>query len=151
MSINDANDRRVPSIWILISVSSRSFNVIILHAQDIMASFMVNGTLMYGSFIYASTACITRRTLWNLLYDLMIQGPWFAIGDFNVVLGAHEISGNLSSSSCMDLAAIISLCNWVELDSQGFFHTWRGTTASGIVLSRLDRAFCNEAFLDSWS
>ena len=137
---NDVNDR-VPSIWVLISVDIGSFNVISLHAQHVTASFMINETLMYGSFIYTSTSSITRRTLWNSLFDLSIQGPWFAIGDFNPVLTA----------SCMDLAAIISLCNWVELDSQGFFHTWRGTTASGIVLSRLDRAFCNEAFLDSWS
>ena len=51
----------------------------------------------------------------------------------------------------MKFVAAISLCNWVELDSQGPFHTWRGTSARGIVFSKLDRAFCNDEFLDSWA
>ena len=128
-----------------------SFTIISLYAQHVTTSFLVNGTLFYGSFIYASTSLKNRQALWNSLSDLSIQGPWFAIGDFNVVLGAHETSGNPSTSSCMDFRTAISLCNWVELDSQGSFHTWHGSTASGIVLFRLDRAFCIEVFLDSWS
>ena len=39
----------------------------------------------------------------------------------------------------------------MELDSQGLFHTWCGTSTRGIVFSKLDRAFCNEDFLYSWA
>ena len=88
--------------------------------------------------------------MWSSLFDLSIHGPCFTIGDYNVVLGAHETLGNPSASSCMEYAATISLCNWVELDSQGPFHTWHSTSACGIVFSKLDWAFCNEEFLDSW-
>ena len=66
---------------------------------------------MYASFIYGSSCRINRRSLWNSLSDFSIQGPWFSIGDYNVVLGAHETSGNPSASSCMEFAVVVSLCN----------------------------------------
>ena len=82
---------------------------------------------------------------------MSIQGPWFSIGDYNAILSAHETLENPFASSCMKFAIAISLRNWVELDSQGPFHTWRGTSTHGIVFSKLDKAFCNEEFLDSWA
>ena len=30
-------------------------------------------------------------------------------------------------------------------------HTWRGTISPGVVFSKLDRAFCNDQYLDLWA
>lgn len=54
----------------------------------------------------ASTNVLKRKALWSDLNKLQhdFHGPWFFLGDFNVVLGAHEVRGcRLSSnSSCSD-------------------------------------------------
>ena len=90
-TINEVNDRRVPSIWVLVSTNIVSFNIISFHSYHVTTSFLVDGTLMYGSFIYGSTSRVNRRALWNSLFDLSIQCPWFTIGDYNAILGAHEL------------------------------------------------------------
>ena len=73
-AVKDVNDRRIPSIWVMISIDIVSFNVISFHSQHIMTSFLVDGTLMYASFIYGNNCQINRRALWNSLSDLSIQG-----------------------------------------------------------------------------
>lgn len=67
---------------------------------------------VFFSATYASTAYVTRRELWSELQALQqaYVGPWCYIGDFNVVLGAHEKrGGNLPLQiSCDDFR------NWTE-------------------------------------
>ena len=152
VAFNNVPGKRVSTIWILVSLDIVDFNVILSHPQHVTASFKVEGVSCYSSFIYASTSSSKRRILWDSLADLNLNGAWFAIGDFNSVLGAHETTGTPRLSSCMDFAAAISLCNWVELDLQGPKYTWSGTSSFGrVVLSKLDRAFTTESFLDSWA
>ena len=152
VAFNNVPGKSVSTLWILVSSDIVDFNVILSHPQHVTASFKVDGVSCYSSFIYASTSNSKRRILWDSLADLNLNGAWFAIGDFNSVLGAHETTGTPRLSSCMDFAAAISLCNWVELDLQGPKYTWSGTSSfRRVVLSKLDRAFSMESFLDLWA
>lgn len=50
---------------------------------------------VFVAAIYACTTYTQRRNLWMELASLQQNhiGPWCFIGDFNVVLGAHEKRG----------------------------------------------------------
>ena len=43
----------------------------------------------------------------------------------------------------------MTICNLIDLDTQGSMHTWSGSRNGHAISSRLDRAFCNSLFLDS--
>ncbi|PON37349.1 Endonuclease/exonuclease/phosphatase, partial [Trema orientale] len=145
------NDKPIPSLWVLCSSAVSNFQVLSLHPQHVSSSFVVNGILFYVSFVYASCNYILRRDLWDSLSALHIVGPWLALGDFNSVMGAHETTGILKRRSCEDFRAGITLCDLVDLDSQGPFYTWQGFRKGHLVMSRLDRAFCNDDFLNLWN
>ena len=144
------NDKSLPSIWVLRSAAISHFQVMASHSQHVTASFQFNGDLFFVSFVYASCNYIVHRDLWDSLSSLHIVGPWLALGDFNSVMGAHETTGILKRQSCEEFRAGVTLCNLTDLDTQGPFYTWRGFRKGKIIMSRLDRAFCNEGFLDQW-
>ncbi|PON85920.1 Endonuclease/exonuclease/phosphatase, partial [Trema orientale] len=91
-----------------------------------------------------------RRDLWDSLSSLHVAGPWFVMGDFNSVMGSHETTGVLKRQSCEEFRAGVTLCDLIDLDTQGPLYTWRGMRRGKIIMSRLDRAFCNEGFIDQW-
>ncbi|PON57860.1 Endonuclease/exonuclease/phosphatase [Parasponia andersonii] len=66
-------------------------------------------------------------------------------------MGAHETTGIIKRRSCEDFRAGVTLCNLLDLETQGPSYTWHGTRGGWIVMSRLDRTFCNDAFLEHWS
>ncbi|PON43341.1 Endonuclease/exonuclease/phosphatase, partial [Trema orientale] len=144
------NDKALPSLWVFCNSAVDNFQVIQSHSQHVSVSFLFNGVLIFGSFIYASCDYIVRRDLWDSLSSLHVTGPWLVLGDFNSVMGAHETTGIIKRRSCEDFRAGVTLCNLIDLDTQGPCHTWRGSRGGRIVMSRLDRAFCNEQFPDYW-
>jgi len=80
--------------------------VIFVYSQCIILEVSCHQTTVYVAAVYASTSYSTRHQLWHDL-TLMLgryHGPWFFLGDFNVVLGAHEKRGCQTppSTSCMD-------------------------------------------------
>ncbi|PON58618.1 Endonuclease/exonuclease/phosphatase, partial [Parasponia andersonii] len=93
---------------------------------------------------------IARRDLWDSLYSLHVAGPWLALGDFNFVMGAHETTGVLKRQSCEDFRTGVTICNLIDLDSQGPFYTWRGFRRGKNVMPRLEGAFCNAEYLEQW-
>ena len=64
-------------------------------------------------------------------------------------MGSNKTTDIIKRRSCEDMEN--TLCNLIDLDSQGPFHTWRGSHGRRIMMSRLDRAFCNENYLERWS
>ncbi|GAU31405.1 hypothetical protein TSUD_370540 [Trifolium subterraneum] len=105
------------------------------------------------SAIYASTNYINRRRLWNSLNLLHAQHalPWCFIGDFNVILGAHEHRGRFSPAR----TPMLEFQNWtdtfnlIHLPTRGAEFTWNnGRGGSRHTEKRLDRAICNQAWLD---
>ena len=96
-----------------------------------------------------------RRQLWADLTHLQgcFQGPWIFIDDFNAVLGAHEKRGRrpLSNLSCTNFL------NWTNsnilhhLPTLGsFFTLTNGRFGEENVALRLDRAVCNEEWINFW-
>ncbi|KAK0570758.1 hypothetical protein LWI29_005954 [Acer saccharum] len=77
--------------------------------------------------------------------------PWLVLGDFNSVLGTHETTGNVSTISCDDFRAALTVCDLVDIETKCVFHTRIGRGRRGMVLSRLDRAVCSHSFLAAWS
>ncbi|PON75644.1 Endonuclease/exonuclease/phosphatase [Trema orientale] len=142
------NDKPLPSIWVFTSTAISNFQVTISHSQHVSASFEFHGDLFFASFVYASCNYIARRDLWDSLSSLHVDGPWLVIGDFNSVMGAHETTGILKRQSCEEFRAGVTLCNLTDLDSQGPMYTWRGMRRGKLIMSRLDRAFCNEDLID---
>ncbi|KAK3229336.1 hypothetical protein Dsin_001217 [Dipteronia sinensis] len=77
--------------------------------------------------------------------------PWLVLGDFNSVLGAHETTGNVSTIFCDDFCAALTVCDLVDIETKGVFHTRIGCGRRCMVLSRLDKVVCSHSFLVSWS
>ena len=74
----------------------------------------------------------------------LVSSSWLVVGDFNVVLGAHEALGSRSRSptrgSCEDFKSMIEDCDLVGIRSQGARFTWvRGRSNRTRVERRLDR------------
>ncbi|XP_019447216.1 PREDICTED: uncharacterized protein LOC109350434 [Lupinus angustifolius] len=55
-------------------------------------SVLVDNKVLFFCVVYASINYLFRRTLWSEIHQVISNypGPWCCIGDFNVVLGAHE-------------------------------------------------------------
>ncbi|PON37949.1 hypothetical protein PanWU01x14_316290 [Parasponia andersonii] len=65
-------------------------------------------------------------------------------------MGAHETT-SIIKRSCEDFCTGVTLYNLIDIDIQGPHHTWHSSKGGQIVMSRLGRAFSNEAFLEYWS
>ena len=79
--------------------------------------------------------------------------PWMVIGDFIVVLGAHEKSGGSSPSSlsCTDFQSMTYTCDFVHLDTPGLYFTWsNGWSIGGHIERCLDRSLCDTNWFETW-
>jgi hypothetical protein len=78
--------------------------------------------------IYASTYYLKRRQLWDDLTHLQgcFQGLWLYIGDFNVILGAHEKRSRRPppSLSCDDFLYWSNANVLNHMPTLGSFFTW---------------------------
>jgi hypothetical protein len=87
----------LPNIWCLCKLS---LNPTILASEEQHVSFTLslNDKILAFSAIYASTSYLSRRQLWSSLNSLQSQHdlPWCFLGDFNVILGAHEHRGRVN-------------------------------------------------------
>jgi exonuclease III len=82
------------NLWCLCKIS---LNPSLVAFDDQHVTFTISGndkTLAFSA-VYASTNYLTRRKLWNDLNSLQAQldFPWCFLGDFNVIMGAHEHRG----------------------------------------------------------
>jgi hypothetical protein len=80
------------------------------------------------SAVYASTNYISRRNLWNALTSLQAQHdlPWSFIGDFNVIMGAHEHRGRFNPARLPieEFQAWSDSFNLIHLPTRGADFTW---------------------------
>ncbi|XP_019450480.1 PREDICTED: uncharacterized protein LOC109352716 [Lupinus angustifolius] len=108
------------------------------------------------SAIYAHTNHIHHRQLWFDLHNLMTiyPGSWCTLGDYNAVLGAHECEGQRlpSQISYDEFKSFADNNNLLHLPTTGAKFTW-SNKRRGLALTerRLDRALCNEEWLDIWT
>ncbi|XP_026420111.1 uncharacterized protein LOC113316100 [Papaver somniferum] len=102
------------------------------------------------SFVHASYVQVTRRRLWKQLNSLDTSISWLVMGDFNCVLRLDEKKGGLEPRT----SAINKFSDWMndnnlfEADFLGTKFTWtNGQSGSHIIISKLDRAVINAAWL----
>ncbi|XP_056698287.1 uncharacterized protein [Spinacia oleracea] len=98
-----------------------------------------------------------RQALWDELNHLSTSSsasPWLVAGDFNSILySGDRINGNaVSNAETRDFNQCISDCDLNELHSTGWFFSWSSKgTDDPRVCSRIDRAFGNMKWMDSFS
>lgn len=100
------------------------------------------------AFIHAKNNYVQRRALW---YDLL-QLPdlnIYCIGDFNVVMGAHELSSGSHRLPLEEFQDFMVIGNFFDIKAMGNF-TWASRHSSCYTAARLDRALANQGFLDLW-
>jgi hypothetical protein len=129
-----------------------------LASEDQHVTFIVcvNNKTFAISAIYASTNYLTRRKLWDSLNTLQQQHdlPWSFIGDFNVILGAHEHRGRISPARTPmnEFQSWTDSFNLIHLPTHGAEFTWNnGRGGNRHTEKRLDRVVCNQSWLDMCS
>jgi hypothetical protein len=142
----------LPNIWCLCNLN---IFPTVLASDEQHVSFTVadNNKVVAISAIYASTNYLTRRKLWESLNNLQSQFhlPWCFIGDFNVILGAHEHRGRVSPARLPmeEFKSWSDNFNLIHLSTSGAEYTWQnGRWGPRHTEKRLDRAVCNQAWLD---
>lgn len=144
----------MPNLWALWRTDV-SLVVNFVSSQCIVLEGVFNNVTVYIAGVYASTSYLQRRQLWADLTMLQTQytAPWLFVGDFNAILRAHEKQGTRlpPSISCMDFMTWTNANLLLHLETVGVNFTWcNGRLNNGIVSQRLDRAICNEAWIDFW-
>jgi hypothetical protein len=143
----------LPNLWCLCKIS---LNPLVLASDDQHVSFTIseNDKTLAIAVVYASRNYRNRRKLWNALNSLQAQHdlPWRFIGDFNVIMGAHEHRGR-SSPARLPIEEFHSWTdsfNLVHLPTRGVEFTWNnGRGGSGHTERRLDRVICNHSWVDT--
>jgi hypothetical protein len=117
----------LPNLWCFCKLS---INPIVLASDDqqVSFSFCENNETLAMSAVYASTNYISRRNLWNALTSLQAQHdlPWSFIGDFNVIMGAHEHRGRFNPARLPieEFQAWSESFNLIHLPTRGADFTW---------------------------
>ena len=144
----------IPNLWAVWGADV-AFTVTFASSQCLVLEHVCNGSTVYIAGIYASTSYILRRQLWADLTRLQntLVAPWLFVGDFNAVLGAHDKRGRRlpPSLSCTDFLTWTNANLLMHMNTNGVQYTWNnGRLDSDSVFQRLDRAICNEAWIDFW-
>ncbi|MCH81737.1 DUF4283 domain protein [Trifolium medium] len=142
----------LPNLWCMCRTS---LNPTILDSDDQQVTFTIteNNKTLAISAVYASTNYLNRRRLWNCLNSLQSQHdlPWCFLGDFNVILGAHEHRGRTPPSRLPmeEFKNWTDAFNLIHLPTTGAEFTWNnGRRSLRHTEKRLDRAICNQSWLD---
>jgi len=143
---------QIPNLW---CICKNQLNPNILSIDSQQVSFMLKEHDNYFSVsaIYASTSYLQRRNLWTNLQNLQTQYnvPWCFLGDYNAIIGAHEYQGAFQPSR----TPMNEFLQWsnsnhlIHLPTRGSFFTWsNGRRGTNHTQKRLDRAICNQQWID---
>ncbi|XP_019433032.1 PREDICTED: uncharacterized protein LOC109339940, partial [Lupinus angustifolius] len=152
--VNNRNSL-LPSIWGLCRVGLCP-RILGNYDQHIDMVVEVENQRMFISAVYAHTNYSLRRSLWKELTEVMRvdSGPWCCIGDFNVVLGAHECRGErLPARPPMDdFKRFSDSSELLHLPTSGSTFTWSNRRKGhALTEKRLDRALCNNDWINVWN
>ncbi|GJV35562.1 RNA-directed DNA polymerase, eukaryota, reverse transcriptase zinc-binding domain protein [Tanacetum coccineum] len=112
---------------------------------------------LFVSFVYASSSCVERRSLWNNLSmhkSIVNHRAWVLMGDFNVTLKPEEHS-NGASNMTIDMNEFKDVVNNVEVEdlcSTRFQFTWTKSLKNTMcsTLKKLDRIMVNDGFMQQF-
>lgn len=150
-AVNDRSSM-LPNLWCICSVNLDP-SIMVLTDQFVAFSVMIENQKIYIAAIYASTSYLVRRKLWQDL-NLIQHNYWCFIGDFNVVLGAHEYRGKgLPLQIASNDFRLWTDCNALtHILTRGAFYSWsNGRRGREFTEKRLDRAVCNDEWLNFWT
>ncbi|KAF1897548.1 hypothetical protein Lal_00036990 [Lupinus albus] len=144
-----------PNLWGLCNMWLNP-TVLVNSNQHLACMIEVAVKKVYLNAVYAHNSYLQRRLLWADMLSLMdeYQGPWCCIGDFNVVLGAHECRGSslphrLPSD---DFKLFTDAGSLVHLVTRGADFTWTNRRVGvAAIEKRLDRCIANEVWMNSWN
>lgn len=145
----------MPNIW-CICADHLDPKIIYSSRQDLSFSVMFDNCEILLSAIYACTDYLLRRQLCQELNVLQQnhKGPWCFMGDYNVVLGAHEQrGGNLPlQTACTDFKNWTDCNSLIHFMTRGSQFTWsNGRRGRHCLEKRLDRVICNNDWLSFWT
>lgn len=89
--LNDRNEH-IPNLWGLCSIHLNP-TFLSVSSQHWSFSICSDTQMVFISVVYASTNYQLRRQLWSDLNGIQVNNPspWCLVGDFNSVLGSHEV------------------------------------------------------------
>ncbi|XP_058784485.1 uncharacterized protein LOC131659290 [Vicia villosa] len=136
--------------------TKEEFNPTVLSRSDqfVGFSFSLDNKLLSIATIYTSTNLYKIRDLWSDLNDLQISHPlpWAFVGDFNVIMGAHEHRGRINPA----VRPVQDFQNWTN--DNALFHfpttgadfTWTNKRDPPFTVERrLDRCIGNSNWIYS--
>ncbi|KAL8523469.1 hypothetical protein ACS0TY_013432 [Phlomoides rotata] len=140
-----------PNIWSF-GKSEHINNSRIIHSsiQYILIETTVSTHTWCFGYVHARSTHIPRRELWSSICAYTAN-PLCIMGDFNVVLGAHERSRGARNPSLpsQEFRAFLDEANLHNMDNSGPQFTWVTRRSNhGYVAARLDRVLVNDDFLD---
>ncbi|XP_019229576.1 PREDICTED: uncharacterized protein LOC109210594 [Nicotiana attenuata] len=102
--------------------------------------------------VYAFNTREERRSLWSYIENVSknLGGPWIVMGDFNAVLHTNDrVRGNpVSLAEIIDFQQCIDQCDLMEMPTSGSRYTWNDRHSDNRILSKIDWAFINTAWLN---
>ncbi|KAL8546688.1 hypothetical protein ACS0TY_006424 [Phlomoides rotata] len=126
----------------------------ILHSSDqciLLETIAHSHTWCFG-FVHARSTHIPRRDLWVDI-TVHVNRSLCVMGDFNVVLGAHERSRGARNPArpTQEFMAFMDEAQLHDMDTSGPQFTWVTRRSNqGYMVAHLDRVLVNDGFLDFW-
>ncbi|XP_039011862.1 uncharacterized protein LOC120140951 [Hibiscus syriacus] len=139
-------------IWIL---WKKCLDLSIIHASDqtISTKGFFLGSLFFVTVVYGSNDAITRRHLWQHLYELdriFGQHPWILGGDFNIILQPNESSNfEYCPHSSSDMKDFQNVTQDLFLHDHPYFgplFTWSNKQILSYFARKLDRVLVNPSW-----
>ncbi|XP_074319945.1 uncharacterized protein LOC141656786 [Silene latifolia] len=143
-------------IWILWNLSLFNIQYLEYNAQFIHLNVIdrSTGTQFYCSFVYDFNGVKEIYPLWKKYGNRAqyIQFPWIIVWDFNTVLAPSErLGGQSTMEEMQDFQQFIDNCEVIDMPASGSYYTWNNKQDPETrVYSRLDRAFVNTEWLDTY-
>ena len=145
------------SLWCFCKPSSTFCFSLLDHSSQHISINAVGSSPSSSSLItgvYGSTDYRVRRVLWDYLISTSSTiNPWCVIGDFNaILLGKEKLSTRPPSSlSVKDFNDMVLASDLQDLGFRGSSFIWANNRqGQAFVAARLDRAFSNVSWLDSF-
>ena len=140
-------------LWILVDnkiPTQKFFQILIKSDQEISRSIKNVLSKFMITFVYAIVLLSSRHMLWNKHCSIALALTWLILGNFNVVLDAHECLGGHAPnpSSCVDVVNMIVENNFQEIMTKKARFTGPLRSPIDDMECKLDRALCNSNWMD---